>query len=465
MKLLAIFPAISLFWRTFGLLLVLLFTGFALWSQGIAIRQEHPRAVALAGQLVTAVNLTRSALVHSKPTDRATLLLELNQDERVGVFVREESDNVVPLVDTRINTWLQTLLRDSLGKDTLIASEVNKQAGLWISFDMGGNTLGLNTYWLRVEPARMETRAQNPTRWWLWLASALLVALLGAAWMTRRLTQPLSALAARTQALSSGNTYSPLPHSNVKEIAQVNAGMNLMAASLANQEAERSLMLAGLSHDLRTPLARLRLEIEMAGLGEAQRQAMIGDICHIDAQLKQFTDYIASNQAQMQPMDLQSLLATRVARFSKEPRGTVRLLSDAPTTTPCIIAGDAQRLTRLIDNLLENALRYGANSNDETFGLAMVEASIEMHKNTVTLSIKDHGKGVDPAVIDTLTQPFVRGDAARSGADGSGLGLAIVAKIAQQHGAELSLHSEVGQGFEVRVEFNRTDTTNQSLLA
>jgi two-component system, OmpR family, osmolarity sensor histidine kinase EnvZ len=450
-------PSISLFWRTFGLLLVLLFTGFALWSQGIAIRQEHPRATALAGQLVTAVNLTRSALVHSKPSDRATLLLELNQDERVGVFVREESDAVIALPESRINGWLQSLLKDSLGKDTQIASEVNLQKGLWISFDMGGNTLGLNTYWLRVEPARMETRAQNPTRWWLWLASALLVALLGAAWMTRRLTQPLSQLAARTQALSAGHTYAPLPSSNVKEIAQVNAGMNHMAQSLANQEAERTLMLAGLSHDLRTPLARLRLEIEMANLEPSQKTAMVSDISQIDAQLKQFTDYIASSQAQLQPLDLQALLAARVARFVKDPRGQTVLAPCPPTP----IVGDAQRLTRLIDNLLENALRYGANNQ----GIAHIEASVETHKNNVTLSIKDHGRGVNKAVLSTLTQPFVRGDTARSGADGSGLGLAIVAKIAQQHGAVLTLHSEVRNGFQVRVAFNRVDTTNQSLLA
>jgi two-component system, OmpR family, osmolarity sensor histidine kinase EnvZ len=444
-------PSISLFWRTFGLLLVLLFTGFALWSQGIAIRQEHPRATALAGQLVTAVNLTRSALVHSKPSDRATLLLELNQDERVGVFVREESDTVIALPESRINGWLQSLLKDSLGKDTVIASEVNLQKGLWISFDMGGNTLGLNTYWLRVEPARMETRAQNPTRWWLWLASALLVALLGAAWMTRRLTLPLSQLAERIQALSAGHAYAPLPSSNVKEIAQVNTGMNHMAQSLANQEAERTLMLAGLSHDLRTPLARLRLEIEMASLEPSQKTAMVNDISQIDAQLKQFTDYIASSQAQLQPLDLQALLAARVARFVKDLRGQIVLAPCPPTA----IVGDAQRLTRLIDNLLENALRYGAN--DE--GIAHIEASVETHKNNVTLSIKDYGKGVDKAVLHTLTQPFVRGDAARSGAEGSGLGLAIVAKIAQQHGAVLTLQSEVGQEFEVRVVF---ETINQS---
>jgi two-component system, OmpR family, osmolarity sensor histidine kinase EnvZ len=448
-------PAIPLFWRTFSLLLVLLFVGFALWSQGIALRQEHPRAVALAGQLTTAVNLTRSALTHSKPSDRSTLLLELNQDERVGVFVREESDDIKPLPSNRLNDWLQALVKDSLGANTLLAREVNKQMGLWISFDMGGNTLGLNTYWLRVEPSRMEARAQNPTRWWLWLAFALLVALVGAALMTRRLTQPLSALAARTQALAAGNAYVPLPNSGVKEIAQVNAGMNHMAQSLANQDAERSLMLAGLSHDLRTPLARLRLEIELAKLDAAQKAAMIGDISHIDTQLKQFTDFIANDPTQREPLDLQALLAARVSRFASDPRGNITLATKPATT----ILGNPQRLTRLIDNLLENALRYGALNGAP----ATVEANVTLLGNTATLRVKDHGNGVDASTIDSLTQPFVRGDAARSGADGSGLGLAIVAKIAQQHGAKLAIVSELGRGFEVSVTgFSPTDTTNQS---
>lgn len=440
------FPAIPLFWRTFGLLLVLLFIGFGLWSQGIALRQEHPRAAALAGQLVTAVNLTRSAIMHSKPTDRTELLLELNQDERVGVFVREETDVIKPLPNLRMTDWLEALVKERLGANTVLAGEVNKQMGLWISFDMGGNTLGLNSYWLRLEPSRMEVRAQNPTRWWLWLASALMVALLGAAWTTRRLTQPLSDLAARTQALAGGQAYTPLPASGVKEIAQVNAGMNHMAQALANQEAERTLMLAGLSHDLRTPLARLRLEIEMAGLGEEQKQAMIGDISHIDAQLKQFTDYIASDQAKMEAMDLQALLAARVLRFSNDPRGTISL---APNPA-AFIEGDTQRLTRLIDNLLENALRYGAVDDQPT----KVEASITVQGKTATLRIKDHGNGVDASTVESLTQPFMRGDAARSGADGSGLGLAIVAKIAQQHRAKLTIVSELGRGFEVGVEFD-----------
>lgn len=448
-------PAVSLFWRSFGLLLLLLFIVFGLWSQGIALRQEHPRAVALAGQLTTAVNLTRSALMHSKPSDRENLLNELNQDERVGVFLREESDTTLPLPESRLNAWLQTLMQDSLGKDTVLATQVNGRAGLWISFDMGGNTLGLNTYWLRVEPARMEVRANNPNRWWLWLAVALMVALLGAAWMTRRLTQPLSALAQRTQALSTGAPYTPLPTQGVKEIAQVNAGMNHMAQALAQQESDRRLMLAGLSHDLRTPLARLRLEIEMAQLSPEQHVAMVGDITQIDAQLKQFTDYIASSQPVFNTLDLRALFTQRVLRHAKDPRGQMTLHSDSAVQTANIL-GDAQQITRLIDNVLENALRYGKGAD----GLARIDASLTLDHQHYVLRIKDHGQGIDKAQLSRITRPFVRGDTARSGADGSGLGLAIVTKIAQQHGAHLELLSEIGQGFEVRLRFNPTVLLN-----
>jgi two-component system osmolarity sensor histidine kinase EnvZ len=114
--------------------------------------------------------------------------------------------------------------------------------------------------------------------------------------------------------------------------------------------------------------------------------------------------------------------------------------------------GDAQRLTRLIDNLLENALRYGAGDGQ----VAKVNASVVVQGKTVTLCIKDHGNGVDASTVASLTQPFVRGDEARCGADGSGLGLAIVAKIAQQHGATLTIVSGLRKGFEVKVAFSIT---------
>lgn len=450
-------PALPLFWRTFGLLLLLLFAGFALWSQGIALRQEYPRAQALAGQLTTAVNLTRSAIVYSKPSDRIALLAELNQDERVGVFVREENDQVLPLSESRLNAWLSQMVQDSLGKNTLLAREVNKQTGLWISFDMGGNTLGLNSYWLRVEPARMETRFQNPTRWWLWLASALIVAFAGAAWITRRLTQPLSALAQRTKALSEGAPYIALPASSVKEIATVNQGMNQMAQALADQDSERNIMLAGLSHDLRTPLSRLRLEIELSSLSPEQRQGMNSDIAQIDAQLKQFTDFISSEQADFKPIDLAQLCAQTIARYERDSRAIIT----HELSSPAIINADALLINRLLTNLIENACRYGHSEpiDDAAPRVAQIHIHCEPRGETIVLSVQDQGTGVDPAQLNRLTQPFVRGDSARSGADGSGLGLAIVDRIAKKHGAQLVLENSRYGGFCANVLFKLTKIT------
>ena len=441
-------PPLSLFWRSFSLLLILLFASFALWTQGMAVRQEHPRAQTVAWQLVTAVNLTRSALVHAKVAERGALLKQINQDERVGVFVREGFDAVIPLKPERFNDLLQASVQERLGAGTVLASSVNQQAGLWISFDMGGSNLGVNSYWLKVDPKRLETRAQNPTRWWLWSAFSLFIAGLGAAWITRRLTKPLSDLAQRTHALAQAKPYEVLPDSPVREIAQVNAGMNTMAQSLAAQDQERRVMLAGLSHDLRTPLARLRLEIELAKLQPDQHSAMLSDIAQIDQQLKQFTDFIATQAVALVPLELSALVVDRALRYCQDPRGEIKI-----NVTPDLsVLGDKAQLIRLIDNVLENALRYGGTGDAEA-GVANITLSLSKVAESVVFECADTGPGIAAQRVDEIQQAFVRGDAARSGADGSGLGLAIVKKIAQQHHAELEIVSDVGAGFRVLVRF------------
>jgi two-component system osmolarity sensor histidine kinase EnvZ len=437
---------LSLFWRSFGLLLALMCVGFALWSYGFTMRQEYSRAQALAGQLTTAVNLTRSAIMHARSTNRASLLLELNTDERVDVFVREGNDTIVSLEDTVMHHWLHSLLKNKLGQHTQLAREVNQIEGLWISFDMGGTTLGLHTYWLRVDPERIEARLKNPTWWWLWLILALVTAALGAAWLTQRITTPLTALAKRIQNLSEGVPYVPLPTHSVKEIAKVNAGMNRMAQALASQEADRRLMLAGLSHDLRTPLARLRLELEFAPLEDEQRAAMNGDISQIDMQLKQFTDYIGSDQAQLKRLNLTELIDDFLLRYERDSRCKLT----THLTPNLFINADEAMLVRLLGNVIENACRYGTINN-----IAYLTIHIYQQKNEVILSIKDNGEGVNSEQLSELTQPFVRGDSSRNGCEGSGLGLAIVARIAKRHEAELSLHSAIGAGFEVRLVFSK----------
>ena len=111
---------INLFWRTFAVLLLLLMTSFALWSQGFALWQQYPRAQTLAGQLMTAVNITRSALVYTQPAQREALLAALNKDERVGVYLREVSDVVQPLENTRFLGWLTSSIEEGLGSDTVL---------------------------------------------------------------------------------------------------------------------------------------------------------------------------------------------------------------------------------------------------------------------------------------------------------------------------------------------------------
>lgn len=435
---------INLFWRTFVVLLLLLITSFALWSQGFALWQQYPRAQALAGQLITAVNVTRSALIYAQTQKREALLATLNKDERMGVYLREPTDTTSPIENTRFMGWLASSVYEGLGNDTELALKVNDEQGLWVSFNIGGKELGVDSYWLRFDSARLEPRSSNPTRWWLWMGLAIVVALAGAAWITSRLTQPLSALAKRMQDVAEFKTHHLLPETGAKEIASVNAGMNRMVLALTAQENERSFMLASLSHDLRTPLARLRLEAEMARLAPETLSAMVGDIEQMDAQLTQLTDFVGSNHPHFTPLCLAQVVTACLDKLRRDPSVNIDAQLESSR-----IHGDERLLSRALSNAFENASRYGRSSDGQLRLSVKLNTVLNNAIGTAQLVIKDEGVGIPADKLGKLLTPFTRGDTARSGTQGSGLGLAIMDRVAQQHGGSVHLNSDSGRGFSL----------------
>jgi two-component system osmolarity sensor histidine kinase EnvZ len=233
------------------------------------------------------------------------------------------------------------------------------------------------------------------------------------------------------------------------EIRQVNMGFNRMARELAKVEEDRAVLLAGISHDLRTPLTRLRLELEMAALPTADRQAMITDLEQMDAIVRQFLDY--ARRAPQQPaeaIDLTELVrgAALRARIEAQPLSTLELLV-APGIT---ITGYRTELDRAFDNLLVNAARYG---RDPASGRLAVTVSLATDGREAVVSVADCGPGVPADQIDRLLRPFERGDAARSGSGGAGLGLPIVHRIARLHGGALRLVANSPHGLRAELTF------------
>lgn len=299
-------------------------------------------------------------------------------------------------------------------------------------------------YWLdlpNVFPAREFTGA-----WLMATLASMLLALGGAWWLQRHLNQPLYRLVQAARRLARGQPPEPLPEDGSTEIATVARSFNHLARSLAAADQERALMLAGVSHDLRTPLTKLRLGVEIAApqLDAALAASMARSIDEMDGIVGQFLDFarLASEAPPGEATTTASLndLARGVAEAQADHGRALALALDADLPD---LAVRPQALRRALDNLVENAWRHGTAPVVLRTGHTASHGWIE---------VADHGTGIAPADLDRLRQPFVRGGgAARAGAPGAGLGLAIAERVAQLHGGALELHSTPGSGLRARL--------------
>ncbi len=305
----------SLFWRTLLLVLLLIVASLAAWLQSYRVLERGPRAQTIAQQVVSVVNITRAALVYADPFVRSDLLAELAANEGVRIYPLEPDDKVAPLPDGPLIKLMEQAIVNKLGADTRLASEVNGIAGLWISLSIADDD-----YWVYI--SRDPVARTYGTQWIGWAAVALLLSVIGAILITRLINRPLAQLSRASAELGSGRDPAPLPETGPVEIRTVNESFNRMVTDLGKLEADRALLLAGISHDLRTPLSRLRLELEMAPLPEGSRAAMVGDIEQMDAIVRQFLDYARkAPQAPAAEVDLSAAVTAAVqrARIDAEP--------------------------------------------------------------------------------------------------------------------------------------------------
>ncbi|RYF56961.1 MAG: HAMP domain-containing protein, partial [Comamonadaceae bacterium] len=276
----------SLFWRTFFLLVLLLMVCIFGWLQTFRAFEDEPRAVQTAHQIASLVNLTRAALVYSDAITRVSLIKTLADQEGVRILPREPGDRFEPYTSGTLDLRVTEELVDRLGEGTTIASQVNDEDGLWIGF-----TIDNDNYWLLLDPTRF-SRVGGRT-WLTWLVTAIVLSLAGSALITRFINRPLKQLSRATTQVREGEyeAHRLDEHARTDEIRAVNIGFNRMADQLAKIEQDRAVMLAGISHDLRTPLARLRLETEMSVADEDARAHMAADIQQLDAIIDKFLDY------------------------------------------------------------------------------------------------------------------------------------------------------------------------------
>ncbi|MDY0308426.1 MAG: ATP-binding protein [Castellaniella sp.] len=433
---------LGLFSRSFLLIAFLMLVSLGAWLQIVFNIEEGPRASQLAQRIATTVSITRSALVYAPPAMRPALLLDLATQESLRVQPREHTDVLEPLPHTTYWTNVSGKIRDRLGSQTAIMWSVNQVPGIWISFQINDEM-----YWLVFD--RDQLRLTTGREWLGWVTASLLLALLGAAISVRFINQPLAQLAKVAQQLARGETPTPLPEKGPGEIRDMNIAFNRMARDLRQNEADREIMLAGISHDLRTPLARIRLEIEMGHMTDEARQAIDDDLAQINHSIGQLMEYARpAGQVPEAGIDVSRVLQDLFERERShtESQGGDLTASIQPGLQARISAND---LKRIVSNLIENARRYGRSADD---GRAHINLAAHQSGNQLTIEVRDRGTGIPQTDIQRLLRPFARGESARTGVSGAGLGLSIVERLLGQVGGKFTLAPNTPCGLLARIE-------------
>ena len=437
---------LSLFWRTFILLALLIFFSSVAWLQMFRTQEYEPRILRNAHQSATVVNLTKTALKNSDEIARLSLIEMLADEEDVRIQLREPTDRMVAFTDSGMDSRLVDEMVKRLGPGTLIASSVNDEEGLWIGFP-----IERDSYWLQMDPSRLKPLGGGA--WLIWLSFTTALSLVGAAFMAGLINRPLKRLSYAASRVREGHFHGTSLDEGAatSEIREVNIGFNRMAERLAKIEAERALMLAGISHDLRTPLARLRLETELSVNDAQTRELMVADIEQLDEIIDKFLDY-----ARPEPTDLGPVLLSGVISRCITPwRNNTRLQITVDVSEDLQVQAEPVELGRVLSNLLENARRYGQSTAD---GITRVEIVARVHDGWVLLRVRDQGPGVSEETLKNLTQPFFRGDAARTAATGSGLGLAIVERSVQRMGGTFSVFNNSAGGLMALMKFRQAES-------
>jgi signal transduction histidine kinase len=254
-----------------------------------------------------------------------------------------------------------------------------------------------------------------------------------AAVLVYMMTQSLQRLARDADTLGENPERPALPESGPSEVLPVIAAFNRMRARMHAQLRERTGMLGAISHDLKTPIMRLRLRSEMCPDGD-MRSKMQGDLNEMDAMIGATLDFFRDldPEPERRPLDVNALVES-VCEDHREVGQAVAMRGAATT----LYEGDVQALRRCLENLVENAIAYGGNA----------EIEIDDAADRLRIAVRDHGSGIPEAELERVFEPYYRLESSRNRrSGGTGLGLSIARNIARRHGGDIVLRNAPGGG-------------------
>lgn len=429
----------SLLWRTLGVMIVAL-----VLSQATAVWILHeyvtePRHAARIGQFVSHLKTISAALNTMPPGAQERFIDEIAEKEGIRIVPVRGDERMRPVEGAVPLRLFRKRLREIFGPEAEVYVRRGDPARrgpppvLWIRLPAANRD-----YWVAFPRGRID---RDPaTALLAWSAAGLAIAIGATFFLVYRLNRPLAELARAAAKLGKGGDPAPVSETGPSEIRAVARAFNQMKEDLQESQRERATFLAGVSHDLRTPLSRLRLEVEMLEgkvAADAQR-GMVEDLDDMNAIIDQFIDFMRSEAAE--PLGPVSLAELARSCADRALRGGAEVRCELVDIPPMMLRPLAMQ--RLVDNLLANASRHAGGT---------IELRTSRAPGKAILAVLDRGPGIPEGQAARLKQPFTRRDDSRSGSSGAGLGLAIADRVARLHGATLELLPREGGGLEARL--------------
>jgi two-component system osmolarity sensor histidine kinase EnvZ len=418
--------------RNIALLIGIVLLGQLLSAVLLYALAIRPQADRLATMLAGNVAAISDAMDEFTPEQRVRMISRIN----AGGSIRILPGGMTPPEDRGLPTVLETMFMRSFVRKMADHDPVLWQGGrngqLWVQA-----TLGRERYWISYE---------RPPGWTpngALLASFLIavsMALIAGLAIQRRLAEPLRQLAKAADATRQDDVSKPLARVGLREIDGLIDSHNAMRARLAEQEQRRTLMLAGISHDLRTPIAKIQLALAMERGVSPEGAALMGrQFERLDAMLGQFLDFARGvDDEPAQRLNIVALLQAVADDVG------VPVTIDGPAAVDVVARPLAMQ--RVFANILRNA---------EVHGRPPVVVAIAAGLDQVSLAISDSGDRIDESVLTRLAEPFFRADGARGPNGGSGLGLAITSQLVAAQGGRIGFRRREPGGLIVDITLPR----------
>jgi two-component system osmolarity sensor histidine kinase EnvZ len=290
--------------------------------------------------------------------------------------------------------------------------------------------VGLKDSILILGVSRKALTSPTTTIFMLWMVGSSLLLTTIATLFLRNQVKPIVALAHAAERLGLGQDVAQFKPSGASEVRRAGRAFLVMAERIRRHVQNRTEMLAGISHDLRTPLTRMKLELELATMDAVTRRALSDDIDEMGRMIDEYLDFARGDAGELpEPMDVNWLLTDIVADYRRSKRAV-----DYEPSSPIMLMLRPQAMRRALTNILDNALRYGGG---------VAHLLLEQSATFVRIKVTDAGAGIPEADHETVFKPFTRLEPSRNHQTGGvGLGLSIARAIAQRHGGDVTLENQ-----------------------